>query len=329
MVWFRKEFTRVYADTLKDNFVGFDPLFPDAFEKLRSEFEAELINPDLANLLRIEGELIKFFPDNVVVSKAWSVLDRFERVVPNETRERYFKFVPELTADDWKKPAFVRDQIASMLDVIHSNYLLNEGRELLICRMRRALMLILAILFIVIWFPSISTGLMPIEHYQRGVARLAESWAFGLLAIVGAIGAIMSMLRRLQTTVSHEMMAGDGITELMTLQDGKTSICSSLLSGAVFALIIYFFIASGALDAVIPEALRSIIPQFIEPPYWRYDETSPARALSLDDLVAPLHLKSLPDFFKMLLFAFLAGFAERLVPDALDRFARRLGEEKK
>lgn len=58
-------------------------------------------------------------------------------------------------------------------------------------------------------------------------------------------------------------------------------------------------------DAPCPAANLSCIPSF------------------MTELSRHLGFRDYPDFFRMLLLAFLAGFAERLVPDAIDRLVQR------
>jgi hypothetical protein len=374
---------RVYGDSLRDNFVGYVPVNQTAFAQLKSEFEAEIAqpHPNFAELLRIEAALVETMPDPVVQARFWAVDDRFRRVVPTSTCDRYDKSVPGRGDACWQMPAFLRDQTRTLLDVIHANYLINIGREKSVKRLKTIMSLsVLAIIglgFLISWLADgtpISTGLL-------------------LLAGAGIFGSTLSIINRLQAATQVDAMTQDGIYELTGLRVGWVGVLMSFVLGGGFALVLYFIVMGGVLEAASPKIVDSPAkpPAGANPDPTKLAEEKTAEVLpptanlvSASDamrksaaeamasgtaigptpqpshppvlpvpkpdlnagnltklMVCPTDTKEkpclswaqetggalgfadTPSFFKMLILAFLAGFAERFVPDILNRLSKQ------
>ena len=378
---------RVYADSLRDNFVGYTPADLPSFAALKAEFEAERdkVRPYFAELLKIEMALVDLMPDAVVASRFWAVDDRFRRVVPINTRDTYDKSVPGRGDVKWQDASFLRLQTKSLLDTIHSNYLLNIGREQSIKRLK-AIITIAASLLIII---SLCT-------WQR--TDDAGTHGLMLLAGAGVFGAYLSVLNRLQNAVARDPMSEDGIYELTGLRVGWVGILMSFVMGGGFAIVIYWLVLSGVLALALPQqtlgsssngsdnstttanstapssspnatsnaalevaanATAAVAPAAsnatakseleasakrvmgkpgsspvpktvdVKKPFAPHaaDSLHPENArfggLKTDEIGKALGFGGAADFLKMLLLAFLAGFAERLVPDILNRLSKQ------
>jgi hypothetical protein len=369
----------VYGDSLRDNFVGYTPINQPKFDELQAEFNAEMASkrPYLAKLLRIEAGLLETLPDHIVTARFWAIEDRFQRVVPLATRQRYTESVPKRGDVQWQDPVFVRDQSRTLVDVIHANYLINIGREKSVKRLK----LIMAIAFIVLI--SIA-GFILLITWLAGARPwiMVEMSGYVALMVAGVLGATLSIANRLQTAVSRDAMTEDGLFELTGLRIGWVGILTSMVMGGAFALVLYWIVMAGVLDKALP------LPQS-GPPKREIRETSPSQEsgdakksleisstvnvtspdstgtadnipslpifseqddnktevkdnqdnmsepliispeisqssnnLNYPTIYSALRLRTYPDFFKMLILAFLAGFAERFVPDILNRLGK-------
>jgi hypothetical protein len=129
--------------------------------------------------------------------------------------------------------------------------------------------------------------------------------AFVLFA--GALGATFSAQRRIQTA------GGSRSTLISLMRSGSTRLSVQIapIIGGLSAMILAFLFASGLLSgALFPKV--SIISK---PP---------------DGLPLFLPLNSVNDisFTMLMVWSFVAGFAERLIPDALDRLATQAEKQK-
>ncbi len=341
---------RIYGDSLRDNFVGYTPLDAVQFDALRQNFEEELALPEpyLARLLTIEAALIELMPDDVVSARFWAIDDRFRRVVPLGTRDRYDASVSPRGSSCWSDNLFLRNQTRTLLDVIHANYLINIGREKSIKRLKTIMfaamsaVLLCSFLIGIISNRSVVTGLL-------------------LLACAGVCGAFLSILNRMQNAVSLDAMAQDGLYELTGLRVGWVGILTSFVMGGGFALVLYTIVMAGAFSLAFPtinadvdnrvsapptQKTAGVLPEnkpivgpaspvnkqasgqddakLMEPRVLCGASQPPGRCRDLGaELAAALGLDGVVSLFRMLMLAFLAGFAERLVPDILNRLSKQ------
>ena len=151
----------------------------------------------------------------------------------------------------------------TLLGYIHSSYLMSIAREKAVRDLMRWLMMrfwsanfILLGILLAVWFIVERSG-----SELRSLIGLALGLC--LVAAIGRVGATMSVVQRLQRSVTGNVLAQDPILDLTRLRTGKNGINLALFSGAVFALLMYAFFASGipsqlGFDDGVAPALASV-----------------------------------------------------------------------
>jgi hypothetical protein len=121
-----------------------------------------------------------------------------------------------------------------------------------------------------------------------------------LVAFAGALGGFVSLQRRIQMIPTE----GDPLVSIFELQNGVFSVYLAPLLGATFALVLFFIFLGGYLRG-------ELFPDFTLP------------SLILGNFAWSGTRMSGGDFAKLLIWSFIAGFAERFVPDTLTRLVDR------
>jgi hypothetical protein len=122
-----------------------------------------------------------------------------------------------------------------------------------------------------------------------------------LVPLVGALGGLISSQRRVQSIPS----VGESLTDMTNLHFFRSSLIVSAMSGAIFAAILCMLFASGLLKG-------SLFPTVDLSVHTPFDPN--------------VHMTS-GDLGRLLILCFIAGFAERFVPDTLDRLVSRNAKE--
>ena len=288
---------------------------------------------NLADVLSLEYIYLDLLSDEAMQRDAWRTLERFQRVVP----ERVAKAEPTSN----RKPApdasmavlvetgpALKEIIRSLIRTIHTQYIANQARESAINQTRTFVLSVAAgsfllLLFLNLLFVVISQfGIIHFRHLdEEAIQYVVLGWSS--IVCGGILGAVLSTIQRLQNTLHSKVLCHDPVEEVLALNEGNTSILFTVLSGGAFAFLAYLLFASGIAGKL--GFAQGIFPNFVTP-------GEPTRILNVarenneniffESLAQSLHLVDWTDLCKLLVLAFLAGFAERLVPDALDRLAR-------
>lgn len=221
--------------------------------------------------------------------QAWQLRHRFRDVGGDVLYTAYLEAHPSKHSNEVDEET-LRADLESILSEIHRMQRAIPGRE----ELRRKLTVQVALVTLAIGLIAllvviccsrrfISNGPVWTLQDQGTLKLVEENLIMGALAIIsGSIGGYVSMQRRLQQLSSQ--------TSFLALWHGRISLYTGPVGGAIFALVFYLLCLSGLLgtgSAIFPTVEGGI--------------------------------KEIKDVAKLLIGAFVSGFAERFVPDILDR----------
>lgn len=252
------------------------------------------------DLYSLERILVASLTEDEVKRSLWATRFRLKQIAGGEAFEAYEK---SHFPDEKASVEELRADLQRILELLHWYY------SLLPLRNKMRIRYILTCIFWIIGY----TFLLGILFF---FSNRHPSWdsSVGLIASVlyfGIVGGYVSSLRRL-----HDVQLGEG-DPIVGIYELKGAVYFQWLSpmlGAVFAGILTLLFAGGVLQG-------TIFPTF----------GAAASTKTLSDFVKNLQPTNLTSYALLLVWSFVAGFAERFVPDSLDTLiaGQKLKEAKK
>lgn|GEM_PF-925325 len=312
--------------------------------------------------VELDAQLIAIIPDDFLVARRWVLLDRMRRVAPQKALIEYeASRPPSLQQESYGDAEAIRADLLSLSAYMQQLYILNARREQTLASIKwwllsRVLGVVVAIALI-FWLATTPTpGWFPGGPWQL-------PWmpaALALVFLTGMVGAVVSISRKFHDIGGQNILLADPFNELVSLNFSRESVAGSIAAGGVFALVLYLMVVSGSTDALgldvrfFPSLTERRM--IIDPPEGHRSPpvtagSAPATTAQADPkkpsadrgvrqaeyivranddvpsgiakLSKGLGFFYTGDILRMMLLAFLAGFAERLVPDSIDRLVRK------
>lgn len=135
------------------------------------------------------------------------------------------------------------------------------------------------------WSLGLCLPFLALAGWLMDFSAWAQAGVICLVIFSGCLGAYVSIQRRLQAVTD----GGDPVIGILAIHEFSSTLHFPLIAGGVFAVVLYFVIAAKLLDGTLFPDLTSPVPTTIV------------------------------NWGKLFTWSFIAGFAERLVPDTLDR----------
>jgi hypothetical protein len=252
-------------------------------------------------------------------------MERLLWFVP-QLRERYAMAVGPKAQDLGPVPAHpdpvtreaLEAEALSLLERLKLLYTLSSEREVLTGRMRRWAMSLLGLLFIALLVTRVLPGLLPPGAVREAITVVSN---FSLIAFVGAAGAMVSILRRTESAMHSASSEIDPVRQVSALSQGLTAVFIAAFVGMSVSFVLVAFFASGLVreGAIVGSGAANLFPQIVS---CRYD-------CPISLINSGLMFPAPADAAKLLVWAFIGGFSEKLVPDVLDRLTKAAQPTKK
>jgi len=242
---------RSYADGLFVSARGLSKSEGDEFDRIADAalIQARARQPELRDVLSLELKLVKLLTPQDRVRRYWEYRERFERVATASELASYLASNPPAHPEPDAAPNAALDaDMLVLLEHIHSSYLLTVVREGAVRDLKkwvqRGLMRggLIFLLLIVLLLLGQDPRLLP-EGFR--VPGSIVAFAIGVITLfyLGRLGAAMSVIQRLQRAVRE--IDRDPFFEITALCTGRRGISIAMLSGGIFALLLYVVFAAG------------------------------------------------------------------------------------
>lgn len=241
----------------------------------------------LFDAIMLERVVLHFLPAELLKYRADSIKRRFQLTVGKELFDIYF---PPMAPERAVTTEELRAELDFMMSETMQIYLVtplrpqSRGRLLWFC---------LRPFMVISVFMLIASACITIHD-----SELDQFATLPLIPVFGAMGAMLSLQQRIENLPNK----GDTVRNVLAMESGRETTWITSIAGAIFAVILNLIFAAGMIEG-------NLFPNF--------------NYLDGQGIISP-GSGPLSDISKMLIWAFVAGFAERIVPDTITRLTKVL-----
>jgi hypothetical protein len=235
----------------------------------------------------LDTAIAQMLPREYLHQRAWCLEVKYKDAVGNaEAYDAFMKAeAPHLVNET---DEHLRARIHNVIRELYRLYTVISCREDMREKLSKSAMQTLLIIV------GLMAVILAIDYWFWSL-RYFDVWCMVFTA--GATGGRLSLQRRLQSLPSH----GESLSDLVELS-GRMTVRFTPIIGGIFSVVLFLIFASGL-------ASGSLFPTL----------TPQDGITDFKSFIANLQPKGTIEWGKLLVWSFIAGFAERFVPDTLDR----------
>lgn len=295
----------LYFDNLYSEYRCHPAVFSEKEEAIIKEL-AELKEQRMLrwkDLYTAELLIARHLPKERLSREVWMLRVRYKDIVGLKEYEAYLTSKPpDLEGQVEEKD--LRADIEYLLREIYLRYAINPFNEKLLNNISERVSYVIIgciVILIIIILSSVY------EHLLPAILKNTTPVPMVLVLFVGALGGLLSVQQRYQS-ITRE---GDPMENISQMMQGWTRIFLPAITGALFALLLFMIFAGGLIKG-------ELFPEFIGSETNGIDPKT--KGVGFHTLLKGAQPEKAQDYAKLIVWSFLAGFAERFVPDTLSRF---------